>query len=130
MYPRLPLLLGALALILFGAALAVASPFGSSHAPRADDATVRLTRVDVVVDGGFAPIHREAHITDTVRLRQLAKALPVPLPASRRMLTYCNDCRETSVTVRAAGGVVRRYGWAERPPPSLQPFATALSRLI
>jgi hypothetical protein len=130
MHPRLPLLLATLALILFGAAFAVASPFGSSHAPSADDPTVHLTRVDVVVEGGFVPIHREAHITDAERLRQLAKALPEPLPASRRMLSYCSDCRETSVTLRAAGGVVRRYGWAERPPAGLQPFATALARLI
>src|SRR3954465_9714932 len=81
MYARLPILLGALALALFGVALAVASPFDSSHdRGTASDTPVRLARVDVVVAGGFAYRRREAHVTDALRLKQLGQTLPVPLP--------------------------------------------------
>jgi hypothetical protein len=131
MHARLPILLGALALALFVVALVVASPFGASH-DRADasDATPSLTRVDVVVAGGFAYQRREAHVTDASRLKQLARTLPLPLPASGRMLTTCADCFETSVTLRTTGGAVRSYRWTEAPPSALAPFAKALTRMI
>jgi hypothetical protein len=131
MHARLPILLGLLALVLFGVALAVASPFGSSPGRgNADDATVRLARVDVVVEGGFVYRHREAHVTDTQQLKALSQTLPSPLPASARVPTLCNDCYETSVTVRTTGGAVRSYRWSETPPRGLVPFAKALTRLI
>jgi hypothetical protein len=131
MHARLPILLGALALILFGLALAVASPFASSHErANANDAAVRLARVDVVVEGGFVYRRREAHVTDASRLKLLAQTLPVPLPASRRVLSSCDDCSETSVTLRTTGGAVRSYRWTLAPPRGLAPFAKALTRVI
>src|SRR3954452_6302065 len=131
MYARLPILLGALALALFGVALAVASPFDSSHdRGNANDTPVRLERVDVVVAGGFAYRRREAHVTDAPRLKQLAQTLPVPLPSSRRLPTTCADCYETTVPVRTTGGAVRTYRWNEVPPRGLAPFPKALAGLI
>jgi hypothetical protein len=131
MHARLPVLLAALALVLFGVAFAVASPFGSSRERgNADDAAIRLTRVDVVVEGGFVYRRRERHITDAVRLKLLSRSLPASLPASRRVPATCNDCYETSVTLRTSGGAVRWYRWTVAPPRGLAPFAKALDRLI
>jgi hypothetical protein len=131
MHARLPILLGTLAVVLFAVALAVASPFGSSHEPgNANDGPVSLARVDVVVAGGIAYRRREAHVTDAPRLKMLSRTLPVPLPSSRRVPTNCADCFETSVTVRTTGGAVRSYRWTEVPPRGLAPFAKALTRVI
>ncbi len=126
MQARLPLFLVALALALFGAACALA---GTSHSSADSSSGVQLTRVDVVVDGGFAYRHTERHITDKPRLRVLAQTLPSPLPASQRAATNCADCLETRVTVHAGSGAVRSWWWAENPPRSLQRFAKALSRM-
>jgi hypothetical protein len=132
MHARLPILLGTLAVVLFAVALAVASPFRSSpdRGTANDAAVVRLARVDVVVEGGFVYRHREAHVTDASRLKMLARTLPAPLPASRRMPAVCNDCYETRVTLRTTGGAVRSYRWTETPPRGLVPFAKALTRVI
>ncbi len=131
MHARLPILLGALAVALFAVALAVAAPFSSPDPGNANDVPVRLARVDVVVQGGFAYRHVEAHVTDTPRLKMLSNTLPMPLPASGRVLrTSCADCLETTVTLRTTGGAVRAYRWTEIPPRGLAPFAKALARMI